>query len=276
MVRKLVSISLFVFWAVLVSILTAGLVFKQNNITGDVTGGGNNNSGNISGGGVILTASEVAKHSSANDCWLIINNKVYDVTNFLSIHPGGSGTIIPFCGQEATAAFDSKEKNPAVPHSQTADNLLNQYYIGDFNQAINQPGNQTQNPPPGNNTGTPGNGTGTPNNTITLTPVEVAKHNSVSNCWLIINGNVYDVTNFLNSHPGGANTIIPYCGQEATAAFDSKDRNPAQPHSQTADALLANYYIGMLGQAVPPQNVTQPPPANPPGNTGGRGERDDD
>lgn len=163
MVRKLVSISLFVFWAVLVSILTAGLVFKQNNITGDVTGGGNNNTGNITGGGggVILTAAEVAKHSSANDCWLIINNKVYDVTNFLSIHPGGSGTIIPFCGQEATAAFDSK------------------------------------------------------------------------------------------------------------------DRNPAQPHSQTADALLANYYIGKLGQAVPPQNVTQPPPANPPGNTGGRGERDD-
>lgn len=46
-----------------------------------------------------------------------------------------------------------------------------------------------------------------------LTMAEVAKHNSKESCWVIIAGYVYDVTEFLNNHPGGAAQILRYAGQ---------------------------------------------------------------
>ena len=55
-----------------------------------------------------LTVDQVNKHNNANDCWVIVQNHVYDVTNFLGQHPGGSDKIIPFCGKDATDAFLTK------------------------------------------------------------------------------------------------------------------------------------------------------------------------
>lgn len=75
---------------------------------------------------------------------------------------------------------------------------------------------------------------------------QVANHNSTTDCWLIINNNVYDVSKFLGEHPGGASTIIPYCGKEATRAFDTQDRGAGGGHSSSATAMLADYQIGVL------------------------------
>ena len=80
----------------------------------------------------------------------------------------------------------------------------------------------------------------------TYTVSEVATHNSLNDCWLIVNNNVYDVTTFLGQHPGGASTISPYCGQEATRAFDTQDRGPRGGHSSSATAMLADYLIGTI------------------------------
>ena len=49
-------------------------------------------------------AQEVAKHNTDADCWIIIHNKVYDVTKFLHDHPGGPESILEFKGRDATAA----------------------------------------------------------------------------------------------------------------------------------------------------------------------------
>ena len=51
-----------------------------------------------SGANVILSAAEVAKHNSSSDCWLIIENKVYDVSDYVNSHPAGRATITPHCG----------------------------------------------------------------------------------------------------------------------------------------------------------------------------------
>lgn len=38
----------------------------------------------------LISAQEVSKHNTREDCWVIIHDKVYDLTNFLPEHPGGS------------------------------------------------------------------------------------------------------------------------------------------------------------------------------------------
>lgn len=45
---------------------------------------------------------------------------------------------------------------------------------------------------------------------------EVQKHNSVESCWVILSGNVYDVTSFIDNHPGGRNAILKAAGTDAT------------------------------------------------------------
>lgn len=41
----------------------------------------------------------------------------------------------------------------------------------------------------------------------------VAKHNTRQSCWVIIDGFVYDVTDFLSEHPGGDSVILSYAGK---------------------------------------------------------------
>lgn len=49
---------------------------------------------------------------------------------------------------------------------------------------------------------------------------EVASHNSRESCWIIVHGFVYDVTEFLDDHPGGSKIILKYAGKDATAEYD--------------------------------------------------------
>merc|ERR1740138_1123811 len=49
---------------------------------------------------------------------------------------------------------------------------------------------------------------------------EVAKHNSKSDCWVVVNGQVLNVTNFLKDHPGGELAILTFAGKDATEEFN--------------------------------------------------------
>ncbi|EJP64067.1 hypothetical protein ACQRIT_001000 [Beauveria bassiana] len=54
----------------------------------------------------------------------------------------------------------------------------------------------------------------------TFAAAEVSKHKDKDNgLWLIIEGNVYDVTTFVDEHPGGARVIQRMGGKDATKAF---------------------------------------------------------
>ncbi|KAF8807536.1 hypothetical protein BYT27DRAFT_7165315 [Phlegmacium glaucopus] len=63
------------------------------------------------------TLEQVARHKSPNSCWVIIQNKVYDVTEFLPEHPGGAEIILKYAGRDATSVYepihppDALEKN---------------------------------------------------------------------------------------------------------------------------------------------------------------------
>ncbi|MFQ5493299.1 MAG: cytochrome b5 domain-containing protein [Candidatus Dojkabacteria bacterium] len=77
---------------------------------------------------------------------------------------------------------------------------------------------------------------------------EVAKHNTKTDCWLAIEGKVYDVSGFVGIHPGGE-AILLGCGKEATELFNTKaglGGGEGTPHAPSAIAQRENYYIGNL------------------------------
>ena len=75
-----------------------------------------------------------------------------------------------------------------------------------------------------------------------ISATELSKHNKSNDCWVAIRGNVYDVTSYLDEHPGGADLILSYCGRDATAPFNNKGGEGK--HSSKAEALLNNYLVG--------------------------------
>jgi len=48
---------------------------------------------------------------------------------------------------------------------------------------------------------------------------EVAKHCSLNDFWCILHGKVYDLTAYIDYHPGGPETLLPYAGQDITGPF---------------------------------------------------------
>ena len=102
-------------------------------------------------------------------------------------------------------------------------------------------------------------------NSVLLTPESVAGHNNPSDCWIIISNKVYSVTNYLSRHPGGENRIIPFCGKDATSAFNSKGGGDG--HSSFAVEQLGGLFVGNLNSSVSVQRVNDLqnsiPPANP-------------
>ncbi|XP_061717820.1 uncharacterized protein LOC133525545 isoform X3 [Cydia pomonella] len=73
-----------------------------------------------------------------------------------------------------------------------------------------------------------------------ITRAEVKKNRHRNNLWLIIHDDVYDVTKFLEEHPGGEDTLLDAAGSDATQAFEDVG------HSEDARELLQQYKIGTL------------------------------
>ncbi len=77
--------------------------------------------------------------------------------------------------------------------------------------------------------------------TAGYTKAQVAERNTRSNCWVIVNESVYNLTDWINKHPGGSGSIASLCGQDATSAFEGKHGGEARPSS-----ILESYYLGPL------------------------------
>ena len=72
------------------------------------------------------TWDDVRQHTSPGDLWLVIDNKVYDVSQWMDEHPGGDFVLLQEAGKDATAAFAD------IGHSLYAEGLLKDYYLGDL------------------------------------------------------------------------------------------------------------------------------------------------
>ncbi len=89
-----------------------------------------------------------------------------------------------------------------------------------------------------------------------LDNVEVSKHNAISDCWIIVNSKIYDISGYASAHPGGVRNIASSCGKESTQAYDTKGGR-GSPHSASANQMLAQYYIGDLNQKINQSTLTQ-------------------
>jgi len=61
------------------------------------------------------TMAQVRANNSARSCWTAIDGVVYDLTRWISSHPGGAGAILFLCGTDGTNAFNAQHANQARP-----------------------------------------------------------------------------------------------------------------------------------------------------------------
>ncbi|KAJ3593091.1 hypothetical protein NHX12_005428 [Muraenolepis orangiensis] len=72
------------------------------------------------------TLEDISEHNNRSSTWLVIHDKVYDVSDFLEEHPGGEEVLLEQVGSDATESFED------VGHSIDAREILVQYYIGEL------------------------------------------------------------------------------------------------------------------------------------------------
>lgn len=195
----------------------------------EITTPSNSGSSEAVGG---LSAEQVAAHNTKNDCWTVIDGMVYDLTSYIPIHKGGPLPLESICGKDGSNAFSgqhSGEQKPAMDLSALAVGPL-----GGVTTSVT--------PAP---SASADSSTGTSTAVAALTAAEVAKHATGTDCWTVVGSNVYDLTPYVSSHPGGSGVIKAICGKDGTAAFTSQHGTVGK-----AATVLAGFKLGALASAA--------------------------
>jgi flavocytochrome c len=141
-----------------------------------------------------LTLAELSHHNEPTDCYVGLHGKLYDLSTFIHYHVGGMSAISSLCGREASGIFSSVHTR--ITLTRVERHLIG--YLGDADAGAETCKNDRQ----------------------VLSEQDIAHHNSPDNCWLLIDGTVYNLTQFSEEHPGGAEMIQKMAGQDATSLFE--------------------------------------------------------
>merc|ERR1711904_377333 len=155
-----------------------------------------------------MTLAEVAKHVTKTDCWVVVSGQVLDVTSFLGEHPGGELAILTFAGKDATEEFNMIHP-PDVIGKYAPNAVIGALGGGGGGDADDDDDDESEDE--SEDEGGAGGG---------YTMEEVAKHVTKTDCWVVVSGQVLDVTKFLGEHPGGELAILTFAGKDATEEFN--------------------------------------------------------
>jgi hypothetical protein len=72
---------------------------------------------------------EVAPHDTQDDCWIVIDGHIYNITFYFGLHPGGDAGMALYCGKDGTRAYASKDKSPATDHSADSKRILTRFLV---------------------------------------------------------------------------------------------------------------------------------------------------
>lgn len=88
-----------------------------------------------------------------------------------------------------------------------------------------------------------------------ISAVEVGKHSTQSDCWVVIDGAVYQLDGYMSKHPGGKAVLTSLCGKDGSAAFNNQHARQALPETE-----LEKLKRGLLatGQTQQPADAQQP------------------
>ena len=176
-----------------------------------------------------LSAATVAAHATPADCWSIVNGNVYDLTEWIPQHPGGAGVVEAMCGTDGTSSYEGQHGGQGTPQR-----VLDGFLVG----AVGAP-----DPTAGTASGTSASTAASTSSAAAagITRKDVTKHASTDDCWSIVNGDVYDLTQWIPQHPGGAGVIEAMCGTDGTAAYESQHAG----QGRTQD-ILDGFLVGPL------------------------------
>ena len=138
----------------------------------------------------------------------------------------------PETGQSQASEEDSRDDEQAEDEAGEEDSR-------DEEPADEEPAHEESDEPQPTQTAEP---TPTPEESVNgYTLARVSERNSAAECWVVIDGGVYDLTQWILSHPGGSGAILNLCGKDGTASFISQHGGQARPSS-----TLDGYYLAPI------------------------------
>ena len=89
----------------------------------------NTDTGETTPGAPLISIAEISAHKDASSCYTAISGKVYDLTMWVNMHPGGKSAILSICGIDGTAKFMAQHHG-----AQKQMDILARFYIGNLSQ----------------------------------------------------------------------------------------------------------------------------------------------
>ena len=210
-----------------------------------------------------ITASELATHATANDCWGRVGSWVVDMTALRSTHAAGNSMLL--CGQDVTASFRSIHADSYIsrmPVMGTYDSTVHRNPASST-ATTTTPGPTPPAPSPSGGETSILNPTVPTEDVSVISTSEMSWHAVLSDCWLAMRCKVYDMTSYIPFHtgdrytpPGGQGAIEKLCGADATAAFEAIHPISYMDLSIRTGAVLLGDLAGCGAAPAAPQQTT--------------------
>lgn len=172
-----------------------------------------------------IRLAEVEKHLLQTDCWTLIGGNVYDLTEYLQTQGNKAALTVSVCGKNATKYWGKKSITP-----------IKRYVLGPLLGTASAPT------------------TVKPKTWKLYTLREIKKHSTSSNCWTIVNGNVFRITSWLSGRSDKASLVQGLCGKTGSKTFNSRIKG-------NADKVWSAFKVGKQNKNAPSND----------GSTGGGG-----